>query len=61
VPGSINIFKSLARWLTPVILLIQEAGIRRIVVQSQPRQIVYETLSQKNPFTKKKKKKVAKV
>jgi hypothetical protein len=38
------------QWLTPVILATQEAVIRRIVVQSQPRQIVCETLSQKkNP------------
>jgi hypothetical protein len=34
-------------WLTPVILAIQEAEIRRITVLSQPRQIVHETLSQK--------------
>jgi hypothetical protein len=39
-------------WLTPVILTTQEAEIRRIVVQSQPRQIVLETLSQKNPLQK---------
>jgi hypothetical protein len=31
------------------ILASQEAEIRRITVQSQPRQIVSETLSQKNP------------
>jgi hypothetical protein len=31
----------------PVILATQETEIRRIVVQSQPRQIVQETLSQK--------------
>jgi hypothetical protein len=30
----------------------QEAEIRRIVVQSQPRQIVQETLSQKHPTQK---------
>jgi hypothetical protein len=34
-------------WLMPVILDIQGAAIRRITVQSQPRQIVYETLSRK--------------
>jgi hypothetical protein len=34
-------------WLTPVILATQEAKIRRIMVQSQPRQIVLETLSKK--------------
>jgi hypothetical protein len=31
----------------PIILAIQEAEIRRIVVQSQPWKIVRETLSQK--------------
>jgi hypothetical protein len=40
-------------WLMPVILAIQEAEIRRIVVRSQPRQIVCETLSQKSPSSKK--------
>jgi hypothetical protein len=35
------------RWLTPVILTTQEAEIRRIMVQSQPGQIVQETLSRK--------------
>jgi hypothetical protein len=39
-------------WLTPVILATQEAEIRRIVVRSQPREIVLETLSQKNPSQK---------
>jgi hypothetical protein len=34
-------------WLTPVILATQEAEIRRTVVQSQSRQIVLKTLSQK--------------
>jgi hypothetical protein len=36
----------------PVILAIQEAEIRRIIVRSQPGQIVCETLSQKNPIQK---------
>jgi hypothetical protein len=36
----------------PVILATQEAEIRRITFQSQPRQIVCETLSQKNPSQK---------
>jgi hypothetical protein len=36
------------RWLTPVILATREAEIRRIEVESQPRQIVCETLSRKN-------------
>jgi hypothetical protein len=39
---------------TPVILATQEAEIRRIKVQSQPRETVHETLSQKKVITKKK-------
>jgi hypothetical protein len=35
------------QWLTPVILTTQEAEIRRLTVQSQPRQIVCKTLSGK--------------
>jgi hypothetical protein len=34
-------------WLTSVILATQQAEIRRITVQNQPRQIVCKTLSQK--------------
>jgi hypothetical protein len=37
------------QWLPPVILATQETEIRKITVRSQPRQIVHETLSQKNP------------
>jgi hypothetical protein len=40
-------------WLTPAILATQEAEIRRIEVRSQPRQVVPETLSLKNPSQKK--------
>jgi hypothetical protein len=36
-------------WLTPVILVSQETEIRRIMIWSQPGQIVHKTLSQKNP------------
>jgi hypothetical protein len=32
-------------WLMPAILANQEAEIRRIIVRSQPRQIICETLS----------------
>jgi predicted DNA-binding antitoxin AbrB/MazE fold protein len=38
--------------LTPVILASQKGEIRRIMVQSQPGQIVRETLSQKQQKTK---------
>jgi hypothetical protein len=31
----------------PLILATQEAEIRRIMVQNQPKQVVHETLSQK--------------
>jgi hypothetical protein len=40
------------RWLTPIILNTQEAEIGKIVVQSQSRQIVRETLSRKCPSQK---------
>jgi hypothetical protein len=40
------------QWLTPVILATQEAEIRRITVQKQPRKTVCKTLSHKKPFTK---------
>jgi hypothetical protein len=36
----------------PVILATQQAEIRRIKVQSQPGQIVHETLTQKKPYHK---------
>jgi hypothetical protein len=40
------------QWLMPVILATQGAKVRRIVVQSQPRQIVQKTLSWKHPTQK---------
>jgi hypothetical protein len=40
------------KWLTPAILATQKAEIRRITVQSLPRQIVHETLSRKNHHIK---------
>jgi hypothetical protein len=39
-------------WLTPVILTTQEAEIRRIAVQNQPRQIVLQNPISKNPSQK---------
>jgi hypothetical protein len=37
------------QWFTSIILAaIQEAEIRKIMIQSQPRQIVWKTLSGKN-------------
>jgi hypothetical protein len=41
------------QWLMPVILVTQEAEIRRIVVRSQLGQIVRETLPQKKKLHKK--------
>jgi hypothetical protein len=43
-------------WHTPVILATQKAEIRRITVQSQPRQTVWRDPISKNPSQKKKKK-----
>jgi hypothetical protein len=40
------------RWLTPIILATREAEIRKIEVQSQPLEIIQETLSQKYPIQK---------
>jgi hypothetical protein len=40
------------RWLMHVILATQGAEIRRITAQSQPRQIVHETLSWKKQSQK---------
>jgi hypothetical protein len=38
------------QWLTPIIPTTQEADIRRITVLGQPRQIVHQILSRKNPL-----------
>jgi hypothetical protein len=43
------IHKARCQWLTAVNLAIQEAENRKIMVQSHPKHIVRETLSQKNP------------
>jgi hypothetical protein len=42
-------------WLTSIILATQEAEVRRISIQSQPRQIVHETLSPPPPKKSQKK------
>jgi hypothetical protein len=47
-------FKILAghQWLMPIILATQETEIKRIMVRSQPRQIVHKPLSRKYPSQK---------
>jgi hypothetical protein len=40
------------QWLTTAITATHETEIRRVIVESQPGQIVCETLSQKNPSQK---------
>jgi predicted transcriptional regulator with HTH domain len=47
-----NQSKTECQWLKLVILATQEAEIRRIIVGSQPRQIVQKTLYQKYPTQK---------
>jgi hypothetical protein len=45
-----------SQWLTPVIVATQEAELRRVTVQSQPRQIVHKTLSISQKYLTQKKK-----
>jgi hypothetical protein len=47
-----NGINNLDTCVSPIILATQEAEIRRMVVQSQPRQIVHKTRPQKKPNTK---------
>jgi hypothetical protein len=47
------LYASWALWLTPVILATEEARIRRIMVQNQPRKIVYKTLSREKKKSQK--------
>jgi hypothetical protein len=52
--GALNFnFRARYKWLMPVILAAQEAQIRGLSARSQPRQIVWETLSWKYPTQKK--------
>jgi hypothetical protein len=52
VPGVGNAIILENLYLIDHMLATQEAERRRIAVQSQPGQIVHETLSQKKPITK---------
>jgi hypothetical protein len=45
-------YKARCQWLTPAILAIQEAKIRRIMVWRQTQQIVHKTLSWKTHHSK---------
>jgi hypothetical protein len=44
-PKEVHLNTNTYAWLTPVILASEEAEVRRIKVQGQPRQIALETLS----------------
>jgi hypothetical protein len=50
--ASKKLFTARHQWLTPIILTTQETEIRKISFQNQPRQIVQETLYQKNTSQK---------
>jgi hypothetical protein len=52
-----DIFVAGCWWVTSIILATQEVEISRIMVQSQPGQIVLETLSRKKKKRKKERKK----
>jgi hypothetical protein len=47
-----NLILACSCWLAPVILATQEAEMKRMVIQCQPKQIVHKTLSQKHPTQK---------
>jgi hypothetical protein len=47
------LFLARCRWLTPVILATREAEIRRVLVGSQPGEIIHDTLSRKKTYYKK--------
>jgi hypothetical protein len=44
--------RAVCQWLTPVILVTQEAEIRKITVQNQPGKTVKDSPSQKRPITR---------
>jgi hypothetical protein len=49
ISKTLSLKKNTCQWLTPIILATQEAGFRKIEVQSQPWANSSETLSRKYP------------
>jgi hypothetical protein len=51
-PKTLKTYPARRQWLTPVILVTQEAEIRKVMVRNHAGQILCETLSRKHPSQK---------